>query len=207
MPLQRRVVATDKAGDSHFNLISALHKSLRGGDPDAGLYWLARMCEAGEDPLYIARRAGALRVRGRGQRRSAGAVAGGGGARRGSTSSAIRSASSRSRSAWSYLALAPKSVAIYYGYEKAARRSTTPPLRSSAAHRNAPTPLMKDLGYGKDYVYPPSDPDAAPQEFLPDELKGWTFYAPSGEGFEADLAKRLESSEKPEEVSRAGSVC
>src|SRR5262249_36755747 len=91
-----------------------------------------------------------------------------------------------------YLALAPKSVAIYYGYEKAADTvNSTAPYGVPLHIRNAPTPLMKDLGYGKDYVYPPSNPDATPQEFLPDELKGWTFSQPSDAGFEAELAKRL----------------
>ncbi|HEX6791702.1 MAG TPA: replication-associated recombination protein A [Candidatus Krumholzibacteria bacterium] len=194
--LQRRVIATDKAGESHYNLISALHKSLRGGDPDASLYWLARMCEAGEDPLYIARRLVRFASEDVGNADPQALV----------VSIAARDAVDfigypECKLALAqcvvYLALAPKSVAIYYGYEKAAETvNNTPPYGVPLHIRNAPTPLMKHLGYGKDYVYPPSDPNATPQEFLPDELKGWTFYAPSGEGFEAELAKRLEEFRK-----------
>jgi putative ATPase len=194
--LQRRVVATDKAGESHFNLISALHKSLRGGDPDASLYWLARMCEAGEDPLYIARRLV----------RFASEDVGNADPQALAISVAARDAVDfigypECKLALAqcvvYLALAPKSVAIYYAYEKAAETvNNTPPYQVPLHIRNAPTPLMKDLGYGKDYLYPPSDPDAPPQEFLPDELKGWTFYQPSEEGFEEELAKRLQEFRK-----------
>ena len=194
--LQRRVVATDKAGDSHFNLISALHKSLRGGDPDAGLYWLARMCEAGEDPLYIARRLVRFASEDVGNadpQALALAVA----ARDAVDFIGYPECKLALAQCVVYLALAPKSVAIYYGYEKAAETvNNNPPYGVPLHIRNAPTPLMKDLGYGKDYVYPPSDPNAAPQEFLPDELKGWTFYAPSGEGFEEELARRLEEFRK-----------
>jgi putative ATPase len=194
--LQRRVIATDKAGDSHYNLISALHKSLRGGDPDASLYWLARMCEAGEDPLFIARRLVRFASEDVGNADPQALV----------ISIAARDACDfigypECKLALAqcvvYLALAPKSVAIYYGYEKAADTvNSTAPYNVPLHIRNAPTPLMKDLGYGKDYVYPPSDPDAPPQEFLPDELKGWTFYQPSAAGFETELAKRLEAFRK-----------
>jgi putative ATPase len=194
--LQRRVVATDKAGDSHYNLISALHKSLRGGDPDASLYWLARMCEAGEDPLYVVRRLVRFASEDVGNADPQALV----------VSIAARDACDfigypecklSLAQCVVYLALAPKSVAIYHGYEKAADTvNSTAPYSVPLHIRNAPTPLMKDLGYGKDYVYPPSDPNAPPQEFLPDELKGWTFYQPSDQGFEEELAKRLEAFRK-----------
>jgi putative ATPase len=194
--LQRRVIATDKAGESHFNLISALHKSLRGGDPDASLYWLARMCEAGEDPLYIARRLVRFASEDVGNADPHALL----------ISVAARDAADfigypECKLALAqcvvYLALAPKSVSVYYAYEKAAETVNNHPPYGVPLHiRNAPTPLMKDLGYGKDYVYPPSDPDASPQEFLPDELKGWTFYQPSEAGFEEELAKRLEAFRK-----------
>lgn len=197
--LQRRVIATDKAGESHFNLISALHKSLRGGDPDASLYWLARMCEAGEDPLYIARRLV----------RFASEDVGNADPQALTISIAARDAADfigypECKLALAqcvvYLALAPKSVSTYYAYEKAAETvNSTPPYNVPLHIRNAPTPLMKDLGYGKDYLYPPSDPNAAPQEFLPDELKGWTFYKPTEAGFEVELAKRLEAFRKRKE--------
>jgi putative ATPase len=190
--LQRRVTATDKAGESHFNLISALHKSLRGGDPDAGLYWLARMCEAGEDPLYIARRLV----------RFASEDVGNADPQALALSIAARDAVDfigypECKLALAqcvvYLALAPKSVAVYQAYEAAADAvNHTPPYGVPLHIRNAPTRLMKDLGYGKDYEYPPDHPGAAPQDFLPDELRGRTFYAPSGAGFEQELARRLE---------------
>jgi len=189
--LQRRVVATDKAGDSHFNLISALHKSLRGGDADASLYWLARMCEAGEDPLYIARRLV----------RFASEDVGNADPQALALSIAARDAVDfigypECKLALAqcvvYLALAPKSVAIYRAYSAAADTvNNTPPYGVPLHIRNAPTPLMKGLGYGKDYAYPPDEPGAPPQEFLPDELRGRTFYAPTGDGFEVDLARRL----------------
>ncbi len=189
--LQRRVVATDKAGESHFNLISALHKSLRGGDPDASLYWLARMTEAGEDPLYIARRLV----------RFASEDVGNADPQALPLSIAARDAVDfigypECKLALAqcvvYLALAPKSVAVYAAYEAAAETvNNSSPYQVPLHIRNAPTPLMKDLGYGKDYEYPPDDPNAAPQEFLPDELRGRTFYAPAGEGFEAELGRRL----------------
>ena len=190
--LQRRVIATDKAGESHFNLISALHKSMRGGDPDASLYWLARMCEAGEDPLYIARRLVRFASEDVGNADPHALL----------VSVATRDAADfigypECKLALAqcvvYLALAPKSVSTYYAYEKAAETvNNSPPYNVPLHIRNAPTPLMKDLGYGKDYLYPPADPNAAPQEFLPDELKGWTFYKPTaGAGFEEELAKRL----------------
>ena len=151
---KRKVLLYDKAGEEHFNLISALHKSLRDSDVDASLYWLARMLEAGEDPLYVARRLVALRVRGRRARRPV--------------------ARSRSRSPRKeavhfigmpegalalaeiavHLALAPKSNALYIAYGEAVadvheRPNEPPPL----AIRNAPTKLMKDAGYGTGYRY------------------------------------------------------
>jgi len=189
--LQRRVVATDKSGESHFNLISALHKSLRGGDPDASLYWLARMCEAGEDPLYIARRLV----------RFASEDVGNADPQALALSVAARDAVDfigypECKLALAqcavYLALAPKSVAVYQAYSAAAETvNNTPPYGVPLHIRNAPTPMMKDLGYGKNYVYPPSDPNAAPQEFLPEELAGKSFYSPGGAGFEEELARRL----------------
>ena len=189
--LQRRVVATDKAGESHFNLISALHKSLRGGDADASLYWLARMCEAGEDPLYVARRLV----------RFASEDIGNADPQALTVSIAARDAVDfigypECKLALAqcvvYLALAPKSVAVYRAYGAAADTvNNSPPYQVPLHIRNAPTPLMKDLGYGKDYEYPPDAAGAPPQEFLPDELRGKTFYAPDGAGFEAELARRL----------------
>lgn len=194
--LQRRVVATDKAGESHFNLISALHKSLRGGDADASLYWLARMCEAGEDPLYIARRLV----------RFASEDIGNADPQALSVAVAARDAVDfigypECKLALAqcviYLALAEPSNAVYTAYQRAAEIvNNTPPYGVPLHIRNAPTPLMKDLGYGRDYVYPHDHRDAAPQDFLPDELRGSRFYRPREAGFEAELKKRLDAFRK-----------
>jgi putative ATPase len=191
--LQRRVVSTDKSGESHFNLISALHKSLRGGDADASLYWLARMCEAGEDPLYIARRLVRFASEDVGNADPNALV----------IAIAARDAVDfigypECKLALAqcaiYLALAPKSNAVYVAYEAAAGTvNSTPPYPVPLHIRNAPTPLMKDLGYGKDYAYPPNDPGAPPQHFLPDELREQRYYAPTPSGFEAELNRRLEA--------------
>jgi len=199
--LQKRVIFTDKSGESHFNLISALHKSLRGGDADASLYWLARMCEAGEDPLYIARRLV----------RFASEDVGNADPRALSISIAARDATDfigypECKLALAqcvvYLALAPKSNAVYTAYGAAAEVvNNTPPYPVPLHIRNAPTPLMKDLGYGKDYVYPPDHPGAAPQEFLPDELRGRSFYSPFESGFEAELKSRLDAFRRRKENS------
>ncbi len=190
--LQKRVISTDKSGESHYNLISALHKSLRGGDADASLYWLARMCEAGEDPMYIARRLV----------RFASEDVGNADPHALSLSVAARDAVAFTgypecklalAQCVIYLALAPKSNAVYTAYGRAAEVvGSNPPFPVPMTIRNAPTRLMKDLGYGKDYQYPPDSPGAAPQEFLPDELRDTRFYRPFQAGFEAELNERLE---------------
>jgi putative ATPase len=174
-------------------MISALHKSLRGGDADAALYWLARMCEAGEDPMYIARRL--VRV----------ASEDIGNADPNALPMAVAAKEAVAFIGYPecklalaqcvvYLALAPKSNAVYTAYGRAADAVTSnPPYPVPMAIRNAPTRLMKDLGYGKGYVYPPNDPDAPPLDFLPPELHGARYYRPSGAGFEAELRTRLEA--------------
>ncbi len=191
--LQRRTVATDKAGESHFNLISALHKSLRGGDTDASLYWLARMCEAGEDPLYIVRRLVRFASEDVGNADPQALV----------VAVAARDAVDfigypECKLALAqcvvYLALAPKSNAVYMAYGAAADLvNSNAPFPVPLHIRNAPTPLMKELGYGQDYVYPHDDPSAAPQSFLPDELRDRRFYQPRDAGFEAELKRRLQA--------------
>jgi putative ATPase len=191
--LQRRIVSTDKSGESHFNLISALHKSLRGGDADASLYWLARMCEAGEDPLYVARRLVRFASEDVGNA-DPNALAVAIAARDAVDFIGYPECKLALAQCAVYLALAPKSNAIYVGYEAAADTvNSTSPYPVPLHIRNAPTPLMKDLGYGKDYVYPPSDPAAPPQDFLPDELRDRRFYEPRGDGLEAELKRRLEA--------------
>ncbi len=191
--LQRRTIATDKAGESHYNLISALHKSLRGGDADASLYWLARMCEAGEDPLYVARRLVRFASEDVGNADPQALV----------VAIAARDAVDfngypESKLAMAqcvlYLALAPKSNAIYTAYGAAADVvNSTAPFPVPLHIRNAPTGLMKDLGYGKDYAYPHDDPNAPPQHFLPDALADRRFYEPRDAGFEAELKRRLQA--------------
>ena len=190
--LQRRVVATDKSGDSHYNLISALHKSLRGGDADASLYWLARMVEAGEDPLYIARRLVRFASEDVGNADPQAlvlAVA----ARDAVDFIGYPECKLALAQCVVYLALTPKSTAVYAAYEAAAKVvHSTAPFPVPFHIRNAPTRLMKELGYGKDYVYPPDDPNAPPQTFLPDELVDQRFYHPVDAGLESELKRRLD---------------
>jgi putative ATPase len=190
--LQRRNLLYDKKGEAHFNIISALHKSMRGGDPDASLYWLARMLEAGEDPLYIARRLvrfasedignadpQALRV----------AVD----AMRAYEFIGIPEGKLALAQAVTYLAVAPKSNALYVAYDEAARDvHEEGPLEVPLWIRNAPTGFMKQLGYGKGYRYPHNDPEAiVDQEYLPSELEGRRYYRPVERGFEREIVKRI----------------
>ena len=191
--LQARTVSTDKSGESHFNLVSALHKSLRGGDADASLYWLARMCEAGEDPMFIVRRLV----------RFASEDIGNADPQALSLAIACKDAVAfigypECKLALAqcviYLALAPSCNSVYTAYQAAADTvRTTPPHPVPLHIRNAPTPLMKDLGYGSGYVYPHDHPDAAPQEFLPEALSGARFFRPGAGGFEDELARRLKA--------------
>jgi putative ATPase len=194
--LQRRVVPADKSGESHHNTISALHKSIRGGDADASLYWLARLCEGGEDPMFIARRlvrAASEDVGNADPHALAVAVAG----KDAVAFVGYPECKLALAQCVIYLALAPKSNAVYTAYDRAAEAVRShPPFPVPMTIRNAPTRLMKDLGYGKDYVYPHDHPDAPPQEFLPDELRAAglsRFYHPRGVGFEDELKSRLEA--------------
>jgi putative ATPase len=191
--LQRRLVATDKQGETHYNLISALHKSLRGSDVDASLYWLARMCEAGEDPLYIARRlvrfasedVGVADPDALGQTLAA---------KQAVEFVGYPECKLALAQAVVYLALAPKSNSVYTAYDSAAKTVlNSPPYPVPLAIRNAPTRLMKELGYGKGYKYPHDHPEnLTDQEYLPGELRDRRFYFPKSYGFEKELAKRLE---------------
>ncbi len=191
--LPRRYARYDKSGEEHYNLISALHKAVRGSDPDAALYWLARMLDGGEDPLYIARRLVRMAVEDIGLADP----------RALSVSIAARDAYHFLGSpegelalaeATVYLATAPKSNRIYKAFGQAWRLARDTPAEPAPLHiRNAPTRLMKDLGYGRGYHYDHDEPDAhAPQEYMPESLAGRRFYEPSGRGFEAEIAKRLE---------------
>jgi len=191
--LQEKALIYDKAGEEHYNIISALHKSLRGSDPDAALYWLARMLASGEDPFYIARRMVRFASEDIGN----------------ADPNALSLAMSAMEAfrflghpegelalaqAAVYLATAPKSNSIYSAFGKAnAAIKKTGALPVPFHIRNAPTKLMKDLGYGKNYKYAHNYEDAiVPQEYLPDKLKGQHFYLPTTRGFEKTIKERLD---------------
>ena len=190
---QKKALRYDKSGEEHFNLISALHKSLRGSDADAALYWLARMLTAGEDPLYIARRMvrfasedigladpqaltvalnamEAFRFLGRPEGELALAQA------------AV------------YLATAPKSNRIYRAYREAARTAEAHGSLPVPLHiRNAPTALMKSVGYGRGYRYAHDYREAyTAQDYLPESLRGTVFYRPADRGYEKEVKRRLD---------------
>jgi len=190
---QRKVLLYDKSGEEHYNLISALHKSLRESDPDAAIYWLARMLAAGEDPLYVARRMIRFASEDVGladpQALPQCLAAWDAYHRLGSPEGELALAQ-----AVLYLALAPKSVAAYEGY-KAARRTVEerPADPVPLAIRNAPTRLMKEVGYGAGYIYAPhTEEGVGGLDCLPESLQGARFYEPKGEGFEKDLKARLD---------------
>ena len=191
--LQKKAFLYDKSGEGHYNLISALHKSLRGSDPDASLYWLGRMLEAGEDPLYIARRMIRFASEDVGM----------------ADPQALQVAMSAMEAfhfiglpegnlalaeAAVYLATAPKSNALYtafQGVQKDVREVENLPVPLHI--RNAPTSLMEDLGYGKGYKYPHDYPEHfVEEEYLPENLRGRIYYRPSEQGFEREIKKRLE---------------
>ena len=192
--LQKKALLYDKSGEEHFNIISAFHKSLRGSDPDAALYWLARMLLSGEDPLYIARRMvrfasedvgvadnNALTValnaleayRFLGYPEGEGAL----------TQAAV------------YLATAPKSNSIYTAYKEVVNEiGKTGALPVPMHIRNAPTSMMKDLGYNKGYKYAHNyEGSYTPQDYLPEELNGKIFYTPSDRGYEKIVKQRLDA--------------
>jgi len=202
--MQHRALLYDKSGDQHYDTISALHKSLRGSDPDAGLYWLARMLEAGEDPLYIVRRLIRFASEDVGMADPQAllvCVA----AQQAVHFVGLPEANLALAQAVVHLATAPKSNALYEAYSRVQEdvqetRNDPVPLWI----RNAPTQLMKDLDYGKDYKYAHDyykdmqieDPDRPPakqlQEYLPESLKGRRYYEPGHQGKEASIKKWLE---------------
>jgi putative ATPase len=191
--LARRAALYDKDREEHYNLISALHKSLRGSDPDAALYWFARMLNGGEDPRYIARRLVRFAAEDIGI--------------------ADPNALTQALAGWEtyerlgspegdlaiaqvvvYLGTAPKSNAVYtaYGAARAAAKSTGS-LMPPAHILNAPTKLMKDLGYGAGYEYDHGTEDAfSGQNYFPDGMNREQFYRPKDRGFEREIGKRLE---------------
>jgi putative ATPase len=195
--VQKRVLLHDKGGEEHYNLISALHKSVRDSDPDAALYWLARMLEAGEDPLYIARRVVRMAVEDIGLAEP-NALALCMAARDAVDFIGMPEGNLALAQAVVYLSLAPKSNALYTAYgavrEDVERTAQEPvPLHL----RNAPTGLMKGLGYGKDYQYAHDVEDkVAGMQCLPDSLRDRVYYRPTKEGVEKRIGERLEEIRK-----------
>ncbi|MEM8823562.1 MAG: replication-associated recombination protein A [Pseudomonadota bacterium] len=191
--LQKRAAQYDKSGDSHYNLISALHKSVRGSDPDASLYWLARMLKGGEDPRYLARRITRMAVEDVGL--------------------ADPQAQAVCLQAWEvferlgspegeqalgnavvYLALAPKSNAGYVAYKAAMKGAGATGSEPPPKHiLNAPTAFMKEQGYGKDYAYDHDQADGfSGQNYFPEGMKRPVYYVPVDRGFERELGRRLD---------------
>ncbi len=191
--LQRRAPAYDKSREEHYNLISALHKSVRGSDPDAALYWLARMLNGGEDPLYLARRIVRMAVEDIGEADPLSILVANAAK---DTYDFLGSPEGELALAQAvvHLATAPKSVGVYEAYKAAKRAAAeTGSLMPPAHIRNAPTKLMKQLGYGKGYQYDPStETGFSGANYFPDEMERRTFYAPKGEGHEAKIKERLE---------------
>jgi len=190
--LQKKALRYDKDGEEHYNLISAFHKSLRGSDPDAALYWLGRMLAAGEDPLYVARRMVRFASEDVGNadpRALSVAVS----AMHAFQFVGLPEGDLALAQAAVYLATAPKSNALYSGYgrvRQSIRETGTLPVPFHI--RNAPTRLMKELGYGKDYKYAHDFAGAfVPQEYLPEELKDKAYYEQTDRGYEKIIRKRL----------------
>jgi putative ATPase len=191
--LQKRSPAYDKDREGHYNLISALHKSVRGSDPDAALYWLARMLDGGEDPLFVARRLVRMAVEDIGEADPLSLLVANAAK---DTYDFLGSPEGELALAQAvvHLATAPKSNAVYKAFgaaRKAAREtgSLMPPKHSL----NAPTRLMKDIGYGAGYTYDPdTETGFSGQSYFPDEMERPTFYRPKGEGSEAKIKERLE---------------
>ena len=191
--VQRRAPIYDKSQDGHYNLISALHKSVRGSDPDASLYWLARMLAGGEDPLYIARRLVRMAIEDIGladpnalvQANAAKEVYDFLGSAEGELALA---------QATIYLALAPKSNAAYTAFGTASRAADEGGSLAPPKHiLNAPTKLMKQEGYGRGYAYDHNEDEAfSGQNYFPDGMKRQSFYAPTSFGYERELQERLE---------------
>jgi len=191
--VQKRVLLYDKAGEEHYNLISALHKSVRNSDPDGALYWLARMLEAGEDPLYIARRVVRMSVEDIGLAEP-GALALCMAARDAVDFIGMPEGNLALAQAVVYLSVAPKSNALYTAYgavQEDVERTAAEPVPLHL--RNAPTGLMKGLGYGKGYRYAHDEEGkVADMQSLPDSLRDRTYYLPTNEGVEKRIRERLE---------------
>jgi putative ATPase len=191
--LQKRVLLYDKSGEEHYNIISALHKSVRNSDPDAALYWLARMLEAGEDPLYIARRVVRMAVEDVGLAEP-NALALCMAARDAVHFIGMPEGNLALAQAVVYLSVAPKSNALYTAYGAVQQDVEQTAAEPVPLHlRNAPTGLMKGLGYGKDYQYAhDTESKVADMQCLPDSLRDRVYYRPTNEGVEKRIRERLE---------------
>jgi putative ATPase len=204
--IQRRTLLYDKSGEEHYNLISALHKSMRNSDPDAAVYWLARMVEAGEDPLYIARRLVRFASEDIGNadpQALAIAVA----AKDAVHFIGMPEGNTALAQAAIYLATAPKSNAVYEAYNRAAEDAQTDVAQPVPLHlRNAPTKLMKQLDYGKGYRYAHDEADAvADMSCLPEALQDRKYYQPRERGFEKEIKRRLDGWEEIKKKRRTTS--
>jgi putative ATPase len=190
--VQKKNIFYDKGGEEHYNVISAFIKSVRGSDPDAALYWLARMLEGGEDPLFIARRLVILASEDIGNASPNGLVLA-----EAAFEAVDKIGMPEARiilaQCTTYLASSPKSNAAYIGIDNAIREVRNKPLYPVPLHlRNAPTKLMKDIGYGKEYKYPHDyDNNFVAENYLPEEIKDSQFYFPCENGQEKNLKERL----------------
>jgi putative ATPase len=195
--VQRKNLLYDRAGEEHYNIISALHKSLRGSDPDASLYWLGRMLEAGEDPLYVARRLVRFASEDIGMA-DPNALVQAMAAQQAAHFIGMPEANLALAQCVVYLASAPKSNALYAAYSEVQQdvertRADPVPLHL----RNAPTPLMRRIGYGKGYKYAHDYEEAqVDQQNLPDAIKDRTYYHPSDRGYEKTVKERLDAFEQ-----------
>jgi putative ATPase len=201
--VERRALLYDKAGEEHYNLISALHKSMRNSDPDAAVYWLARMLEAGEDVMYVARRLVRFASEDVGNADPQAlvvAIA----ARDAAHMLGLPEANTALAQAAIYLATAPKSNAVYTAYGRAAADAMKDVAEPVPLHlRNAPTRLMKELDYGKGYRYAHDERDAvAAMDCLPESLRGRRYYQPTERGFEKEIKRRLDGWEARKKAMR-----
>jgi len=202
--LQKRILLYDKAGEEHYNLISALHKSVRNSDPDAALYWLGRMLEAGEDPLYIARRVVRMAVEDIGLA-DPGALSLCMAARDAVDFIGMPEGNLALAQAAVYLSVAPKSNALYAAYgdvQQDVERTAAEPVPLHL--RNAPTRLMKGLGYGEGYQYAHDlESKVADMQCLPENLRNRTYYHPTAEGIEQRIRTRMEEIKKKRGASQS----
>jgi putative ATPase len=201
--LQQTTLLYDKAGEEHFNVVSAFIKSMRGSDPDAALYWMARMLEAGEDPLFVLRRMVIFASEdiGSADPRALGVAVD---ALQAFQLVGLPEGTLPLTQAVTYLALAPKANTVLTAYANAREAAVElGPLPVPLHLRNAPTRLMKSLGYGAGYKYPHNfEGSYVPEEYLPVEVRGRRLYAPSRSGFEAELSDRLQELRRLKDQTR-----